>query len=114
MTYTGDNNVTYTKTCEPNHSDIAVQSIDPVYLLEVRHATELHQYAYPYEYNAAGPSRVTIDDGIHRCVHCETSGDERYTYCSNCGAIACDDHIIHSGFRLRFEMRNPSSNGAKN
>jgi len=30
VTYTGDNNVTYNKTCEPNRSDISVQSIEPV------------------------------------------------------------------------------------
>jgi restriction endonuclease Mrr len=93
VTYTGDNNVTYTKTCEPNLSDISVQSIEAVYLPEVRQTTELQEYTYPYEYFAAGPSRVTREDGIHRCVHCETSGvDGTYTYCPNCGAVACDSH----------------------
>ncbi|QSG16392.1 restriction endonuclease [Halapricum desulfuricans] len=94
VTYTGDNNVTYNKTCEPNLSDISVQSIEPVYLPEVQQTTEIQEYSYPYEYYAAGPSRVTLEDGIHRCVHCETSGvSETYTYCPNCGAIACDSHI---------------------
>jgi len=93
VTYTGDNNVTYNKTCEPNRSDISVQSIEPVYLPEVRHTTDIQEYTYPYEYYAAGPSRVTAEDGIHRCVHCDTSGvDEPYTYCPNCGAISCDSH----------------------
>jgi len=91
--YTGDNNVTYTKTCEPNLSDISVQSIEPVYLPQARQTTELQQYTHPYEYFAAGPSRVTTEDGIHRCVHCETSGsNETYTYCANCGSISCNDH----------------------
>jgi len=79
VTYTGDNNVTYNKTCEPNRSDISVQSIEPVYLPEVRHTTDIHEYTYPYEYYAAGPSRVTAEDGINRCVHCETSGSKRRT-----------------------------------
>ena len=94
VTYTGDNNVTYNKTCEPNRSDISVQSIEAVYLPTVRHTTDLGDYTYPYEYYAAGPSRVTTEDGIHDCVHCETSGsNETYTYCPNCDAIACDSHI---------------------
>ncbi|RJX44902.1 restriction endonuclease [Halonotius aquaticus] len=94
VTYTGDNNVTYNKTCEPNRSDISVQSIEAVYLPEVRQTTDLGEYSYPYEYYAAGPSRVTTEDGFHRCVHCETAGsNETYTYCENCGAIACGDHI---------------------
>ena len=93
VSYTGDNNVTYTRTCEPNRSDISVQSIDPVYLPEVRQTTELREYTYPYEYYAAGPSRVTREDGIRRCVHCGADGvDGAYTYCANCGAIACSDH----------------------
>jgi restriction endonuclease Mrr len=93
VTYTGDNNVTYNKTCEPNRSDISVQSIEPVYLPDVRQTIELGEYSYPYEYYAAGPSRVTIEDGIRRCVHCETGdADETYTYCTNCGAIACGSH----------------------
>ena len=94
VTYTGDNNVTYNKTCEPNRSDISIQSIEAVYLPEVRQTTDIGEYTYPYEYYAAGPSRVTTEDGFHRCVHCETAGnDETYTYCENCGAIACEDHI---------------------
>ena len=94
VTYTGDNNVTYNKTCEPNRSDISVQSMESVYLPEVRQTTDLGEYVYPYEYYAAGPSRVTTEDGFHRCVHCETAGaEETYTYCENCGAVACGEHI---------------------
>jgi restriction endonuclease Mrr len=92
VTYTGDNNVTYTKTCEPNRSDISVQSVEPVYLPAVRQTITLGDYTYPYAYYAAGSSRVTIEDGLHRCVHCGASGAGA-TYCANCGAIACGDHI---------------------
>ncbi|QAU11519.1 restriction endonuclease [Halorubrum sp. BOL3-1] len=94
VSYTGDNNVTYTKTCEPNRSDVSVQSIEPVYLPQVRQTTELGEYSYPYEYFAAGPSRVTSEDGIHQCVQCDTAGtDATYTFCTNCGSINCDSHI---------------------
>jgi restriction endonuclease Mrr len=94
VTYTGDNNVTYNKTCEPKQSDISIQSIDPVYLPQIRQTVTLQSYSYPYEYYAAGPSRATIEDGIHRCVHCDTAGgDGQYTYCANCGSINCGDHI---------------------
>jgi len=94
VSYTGGNNVTYTKTCEPNRSDISVQSIEAVYLPQVRHTTDLQEYSYPYEYFAAGPSRVTSEDGVHQCVHCDTTGtDNTYTYCANCSSINCDSHI---------------------
>ena len=46
------------------------------------------------EYYVTGPSRVTPKNGIHWCVHCDTSGDnETYTYCPNCEAIGCDSHL---------------------
>lgn len=94
VTYTGDNNVTYTKTCQPNRSDIAIRSMTPVYVPLVRHTTHLQEHSYSYEYFAAGGAHTTTTDGIHRCVHCDTAGtDESYTYCSNCGSINCSDHI---------------------
>jgi restriction endonuclease Mrr len=93
VSYTGDNNVTYERTCEPNRSDVSVQSIDAVYLPDVRQTTDLQGYSYPLEYYAAGPSRVTVEDGVHRCVHCDTAGaDGDYTYCANCGSINCGSH----------------------
>jgi restriction endonuclease Mrr len=94
VSYTGDNNVTYEKTCEPNQSDISVRAIDPVYLPQVRQTVESGEYTYPLEYYAAGPSRATLEDGIHRCVHCGTDGEEvTYTHCENCGSISCPSHV---------------------
>ena len=93
VTYTGDNNVTYNRTCEPNQSDVSVQSVTPVYLLEIQQATRLQRYSYSYEYCTAGPSRVTIEDGIHRCVQCGDESASTFTYCTNCGSINCENHI---------------------
>ena len=92
VSYTGDNNVTYTTTCEPNHSDISVQSITPTYVPRLRANVDFGTYTYHYEYYAAGPSRVTVDDTIHRCQQCgEVDGP--FTYCANCHSINCPDHI---------------------
>lgn len=91
--YTGDNNVTYTRTCEPTRSDISIQAIDAVYLPEVRQTVDLHEYSYASEYYAAGPSRVTLTDDFHECVHCDRSGTtQTFTYCANCGSINCTKH----------------------
>jgi restriction endonuclease Mrr len=91
--YTGDNNVTYTRTCEPNLSDVSVQAIDPIYVPQVRQVVSLQEYNYLYEYYAAGPSRETIENGIHRCVQCDDRDASTYTYCHNCGSINCESHI---------------------
>ena len=91
--YTGDNNVTYTKTCEPNRSDVAIERIDAVYLPRVRSATALGDYEYTYTADVAGPSHRTVEDGVHQCVQCGDGTAETYTYCANCGSIDCPDHI---------------------
>jgi restriction endonuclease Mrr len=93
VTYTGGNNVTYDKECEPRLSDISVQRITPVYLPQITQTVTLGEYDYPYTYCAAGPSRVTIEDGLHRCVQCENGKSrETYTHCENCGSINCETH----------------------
>ncbi|WP_435358674.1 restriction endonuclease [Haloarchaeobius sp. DFWS5] len=89
--YTGGNNVDYEKDCEPKRSDVTVQSIEPVYLPKIRQTTTLGEYDYPYEYYAAGPSRLTLEDGVRRCVHCDSSGGS-YTFCTNCGSVNCGSH----------------------
>ncbi len=91
--YTGDNNVTYTKTCEPNRSDVSVRAVDPVYLPRVRATTQLLEYEYEFTWDAAGPTHRTVTDGIRRCVHCGDTADNTYTFCANCGSISCTDHI---------------------
>ena len=93
VSYTGDNNVTYTKECEPNVSDVSVQAIDPVYVPRIALTAELGEYTYPYEYYAAGPSRETVTDGVRRCVQCGETEATTYTYCENCGSINCPEHI---------------------
>ena len=93
VSYTGDNNVTYTKTCEPNLSDISVQAVDAVYLPRVRAVTTLGDYEYTYSCDVAGPSHRTIEDGVRRCVQCGDTTAGGYTYCDNCGSINCTDHI---------------------
>jgi restriction endonuclease Mrr len=91
--YTGDNNVTYTKTCEPSRSDVTVRAIDAVYLPRVRAATGLGEYEYSYTCDVAGPSHRTVEDRVRRCVQCGDGTDDSYTYCENCGSINCADHI---------------------
>ena len=91
--YTGDNNVTYTKTCEPKLSDVAIQAIEPVYLPRIRQTVSLGEYTYPYEYYNAGPSRAVIENGIHRCVQCGDEGASTFTYCANCGSVNCGSHV---------------------
>ncbi|WP_433632559.1 restriction endonuclease [Halomicrococcus sp. NG-SE-24] len=91
--YTGNNNVDYEKTCEPNLSDVSVKAIEPVYVPRIQTTTVLQDNEYRLEYYAAGPSRVTLHNEIEQCLQCGESSDSTYTYCANCGSINCSSHI---------------------
>ena len=90
--YTGDNNVTYTKTCTPRASDVRVLDVDPVYLPQATATTELGAYSYDHGYVTNGADRVTLRDEFGDCVHCGASTGP-ITYCANCGSLNCDDHV---------------------
>ena len=90
--YTGDNNVTYTKTCTPRASDVRVLDVDAVYLPQATATTELGGYSYDHGYVTNGTDRMTIRDEFADCVHCGASADS-ITYCANCGSLGCDDHV---------------------
>jgi restriction endonuclease Mrr len=91
--YTGDNNVTYEKTCEPTPSDIAVERLEPRYLPVISQTVAVGEYSYEFAHVAAGDDIAILDDGIRRCAHCETAGEAgSYSFCPNCGAIACGTH----------------------
>jgi restriction endonuclease Mrr len=95
VTYTGDNNVTYTRDCRPTPDDVSFRSVEPIYVPRVEVAVETGDYTHSYEYDAGGNRHATRNDAVRRCVHCGTDADadeEAYTYCENCGAIACESH----------------------
>ena len=96
--YTGDNNVTYTKTCTPRASDVRVLDVDPVYRPVATTTTRLGEYTYGHTFVTNGDRQVTLYDEFGSCVHCESeaadgAATERITYCANCGSLNCDDHI---------------------
>ncbi|MFW5929958.1 MAG: restriction endonuclease, partial [Halobacteriota archaeon] len=91
--YTGDNNVTYTKTCEPAEDDVRIHTVRPVYVPEVDARLQPREYEHGVRVAAAGDEAVTLEDNVHRCVHCDRAGTAHtYTYCDNCGTIACGRH----------------------
>jgi len=91
VSYTGDNNVTYTRDCVPGDSDLYVREMEPVYVTKVETETRIKEYSYPYVFLSAYPKTADVEDGIHRCVQCGEEGGT-YTFCENCGSINCGSH----------------------
>ncbi len=93
VTYTGDNNVTYTRGCRPSPDDVSLRSVDPLYVPRIETTVELGEYTHGHEYDAGGERHATRVDDVRRCVHCSTAeAEETYTYCQNCGSISCETH----------------------
>lgn len=95
VSYTGDNNVTYTRECRPSPSDVQVRTARPIYLPRVAAGIELGEYHHRLIYDAAGNRYVSREDDVRRCVHCDTAGATAatYTFCENCGSVNCERHI---------------------
>jgi len=93
VSYTGDNNVTYTRECRPSSDDVSLRSVEPLYVPRIETTVELGGYTHGYEYDAGGERYTTRSDNVRRCVHCSTADAESaYTYCENCGSISCGEH----------------------
>jgi len=100
VTYTDDDGQRHTVECRPAPDDVAVSSMQALYLPRVEAAVELGDYRHRLEYDAAGDRHVLRDDGVRRCDRCDgcdvTAGETAsatYTYCDNCGSVACDAHL---------------------
>ena len=112
VTYTGDNNVEYEKTCEPGTDDVEITHFDPLYVPRINATITLKDYTYSVDWFANGAETVTTGDTIRDCVHCEGTipdiertndivhesaklvGLSTYTYCDRCGGIACQTHTV--------------------
>jgi restriction endonuclease Mrr len=95
VTYAGEGGETHTAECRPEPDDVSIRSLRPLYLPRVEAVVESGDYRHRYEYDAAGGRHVVRDDGVRSCDHCETAGAAaaRYTYCENCGSVACESHV---------------------
>lgn len=90
--YTGDNNVTYTKECTPNKSDVEIRDVKPFYLPKIKSQASIKRYNYGYECYTAGSDILVDRNDLSQCVHCG-SDQGKITFCENCGSLNCSSHI---------------------
>lgn len=112
VTYTGDNNVTYEQECEPRRSDVTIEAFEPVYAPRVNASVPLGDHTYDIDWYGAGSEVAVTTETFHACRVCDEADtgvgfdlrwvhgrlvgafkDPAFTYCDNCGRIACRAHI---------------------
>lgn len=112
VTYTGDNNVTYERECEPSKNDVTLKQFKSVFVPRIFGSLELGDQPYEFDWYGAGDAFEVTDETFQTCRVCDDEstdtpldvttitgrlskavGESEFTYCDNCGRVACQAHI---------------------
>ena len=90
VSYTGDNNVTYTRSCEPSVGDVSVTEFAALYVPRSVATATLGEYDYELATLHAGPETRVERNTVEACRRCDREGP--YAYCAECGGVFCPTH----------------------
>lgn len=95
VSYTGQNNVTYTKTCAPSKSDIDINKFIPIYLPFWINNITIKNMKYIQKLYVRESKKLYVHDELKICKICSSHRDEysKMSVCLECGRIVCKNHI---------------------
>jgi len=95
VNYTGNNNVTYTKSCVPKRRDIDIKQFLPIYLPIWTNDINIMKMNYKQKLGVKGSSSYYIDDELKKCKICESRQNEyeEMSICPECARIICQSHV---------------------
>lgn len=95
VSYTGNNNVTYSKTCIPKRRDIDIKQFLPVYLPVWTNEINIMKMNYKQEFYVKGSNQFYLTDELRICKICEREEDNYndMNICPECGRIVCHNHV---------------------
>jgi len=95
VSYTGNNNVSYSKTCIPKRRDIDIKQFFPVYLPIWTNEIEIMKQKYKQEFYVKGNNQFYIEDDLKKCKICEREKDDYrdMSICPECGRVVCHSHV---------------------
>lgn len=93
--YTGNNNVTYTKTCIPKRRDIDIKQFAPIYLPLWTNEISLLKMNYKQGFFVKGNNLHYLNDELKKCKICgkHESDYGDMSLCLECGRIICNHHV---------------------
>ena len=94
VSYTGGNNVSYSKICIPKRRDIDIKQFLPVYLPIWVNEIDIMRQKYKQEFYVKGNNQFYIEDDLRKCKICGREEDDYgdMNLCPECGRIVCDSH----------------------
>lgn len=95
VSYTGNNNVSYSKTCIPKRRDIDIKEFIPIYMPVWTEDIKLLKFNYKQQFCVKGEhNRLYLLDELKKCKICERQKEEyeQMSVCLECGRIVCPSH----------------------
>ncbi|MBI2655365.1 restriction endonuclease [Candidatus Woesearchaeota archaeon] len=96
VSYTGNNNVSYSKNCTPKRRDIDIKEFIPIYLPLWTNEIAILKMNYKQQFYVKGEhNRLFLIDELKKCKICERQEMEyeKMSICPECGRIICKNHV---------------------
>ena len=95
VSYTGNNNVSYTKACIPSRKDVDIKEFISVYMPLWENEVKIQKFAYKQEFYIKGNNEFYLIDELRECKICNAEKEdyEDMSICPECGRIVCHNHV---------------------
>ncbi|CAI50802.1 homolog to restriction system mrr (plasmid) [Natronomonas pharaonis DSM 2160] len=115
VSYTGDNNQTYSKECAPSLDDVTIRLLRPFYVCRIDASMKLNKRTYALDWFATADDSWVVDNTIETCRFAEEGrgsidsvpaaatalkeaiGDPTYAFCPLCETIVAERYMRHDG-----------------
>ena len=95
VSYTGNNNVSYSKNCSPKRRDIDIKEFIPIYMPLWTNEIKILKMNYNQQFYVKGEhNSLFLNNELKKCKICEIQKDEygKMNICPECGRIVCPSH----------------------
>lgn len=96
VSYTGNNNVSYSKNCIPKRRDIDIKEFISIYIPLWTNEITILKMNYKQQFYVKGEhNHLFLIDELKKCKICEVQKEEyeKMSICPECGRIVCQNHI---------------------
>jgi len=95
VSYMGNNNRVYTKTCTPKRRDADIKEFLSVYMPLWENEIKIQNITYKQEFYVKSDNKFYLVDDLKKCKICDREEDDYQdmNICPECGRIVCEKHV---------------------